>query len=235
MTINQGFLELPFTFDIQKLNEDLNCVENDDWVKHPNTNAYNGLWVVSSLSSIDGETKQIIAIENMEYLDTQLMRKTTYIKSVLNSLKTKIEAVRFMKLGAHSIIKEHCDKGSCFDDGFARLHIPITTNDDVEFMLNSEKTKMDIGKCYYIDADAPHSVVNNGNSDRVHLLIDCHVNEWMREIFKNSGFIKTQHKYGEKSITDENVNMIIESFLSMNTPISLKMAEELKKQRDSDG
>ena len=230
-SVNQGFLELPFVFDIEKLNEDLACVESSDWVSHQNTNAYDGSWLITSLTSTDGDTRQIVALENREYFDTPLLEKTTYIKSVIESFKTKIEAVRFMKLGANSIIKEHTDKGSCFNDGFARIHIPVSTNGDVEFVLNGERTKMDVGKSYYIDADAPHSVLNHGSSDRVHLLIDCHVNDWMRDIFNKSGFVETVFKYKNRSITDENVDDIIKSFEDMNTPISLKMAQELKEQR----
>lgn len=125
---NQSFLELPYLFDTKKLYDDLSLVFSDEWTAHPNTNAYDGVWEVTSLTSTNGDTKNIIALENQEYQDTPLMKKTKYIKEVLKNFNTKIEAVRFMKLGANSIIKEHCDKGSCFEDGYARLHIPIISN-----------------------------------------------------------------------------------------------------------
>ncbi len=233
MSKRQSFLELPFTFDIQRLNDDLNCAKSDDWISHPNINAYNGSWSVSSLTAINGDTKQIIAIENQDYYDTPLMKKTKYIKSILDTFKTKIEAVRFMNLGANSIIKEHCDNGSCFEDGYARLHIPISTNDDVAFILNSQNYKMEVGKCYYIDAHNPHSVINKGKNDRVHLLIDCHVNDYLKEIFINNGFVLPVYKYGSKDITDENVDDIIFSFKAINTEVSLKMAQELEDKKDS--
>ncbi len=232
MRRNQTFLKLPFEFDVTKLTYDLASVSSDEWVNHPNTSAYDGLWLISSLTSTDGTTQQIVAFENQEYHDTALLKKTSYIKSVVETFQTKIEAVRFMKLGANSTIKEHTDRGSCFDDGYARIHIPITTNSDVAFILNGIKTKMDVGKCYYIDADAPHSVVNLGHSDRVHLLIDCHINEWMKDIFKKAGFIETVYKYRSKDVTDENVDDIIASFKAMNTEVSLKMAQELEDKKD---
>ncbi|MDO8454710.1 MAG: aspartyl/asparaginyl beta-hydroxylase domain-containing protein [Sulfurimonas sp.] len=232
MSKNQSFLKLPFEFDVATLMHDLALVPLDAWTNHPNTKAYSGSWLATSLTSTNGDTKEIVAIENQKYQDTPLLKKTIYIKSVINTFQTKIEAVRFMKLGANSIIKEHTDRGSCFDDGYARIHIPITTNSDVAFILNGIKTKMDIGKCYYIDADAPHSVVNLGHSDRVHLLIDCHINEWMKDIFKKAGFIETAYKYGSKDVTDENIDDIIASFQAMNTEVSLKMAQELEDKKD---
>ena len=181
----QNFIKLPFEFNVKKLIKDLNCVDSSDWVNHPNVSAYDGSWLITSLTSTDGKTKQIVAVENQDYINTPLLQKTKYIKDVINRFQTKVEAVRFMKLGANSIIKTHRDRGSHYNDRLARIHIPITTNKSVEFILNGQKTKMDVGKCYYIDADAPHSVVNNGDSDRVHLLIDCRINDWFKTIFKN--------------------------------------------------
>lgn len=231
----QSFLELPFSFDIEKLKADLQTVSKTDWVDHPNTNAYDGEWSVVSLTSIDGDIKSIVAFENQEYQETSLMKRTQYIKEVLESFHTKIEAVRFMKLGVHSTIKEHCDKGSSFEEGYARLHIPITSNDEVEFILSGKNYKMELGKCYYIDAHNSHSVINKGDSDRVHLLIDCHVNEWLKSIFLKGGFKEPVYKYGDKSITDKNVDDIIASFREMGTDTALEMAETLEKKKVSNG
>jgi len=232
MSQKQSFLELPFIFDIEKLKEDLNCVNHDEWVKHPNTQAYDGEWLITSLTSTTGETRNIVANENQEYKDTPLLQKTKYIKSVIDTFKTKVEAVRFMNLKANSIIKPHCDKGSSFEEGYARLHIPITSNDEVKFILSGVDYKMELGKCYYIDAHNTHSVINRGTSHRVHLLIDCHVNDWLKEIFLKGGFKEPIYKYGDKNITDDNVGEMITSFETMNTEISLKMAKRLKKIRD---
>jgi mannose-6-phosphate isomerase-like protein (cupin superfamily) len=232
MNKKQSFLQLPFTFEIDKLTDDLACVKIDEWVPHPNKQAYNGSWLITSLTSTNGDTKNIVAIENQEYQDTPLMKKTSYIKKLLKNFDTKIEAVRFMKLTANSSINEHCDKGSSFEEGYARVHIPITTNDDVEFILSGKNYKMKLGHCYYIDAHNSHSVINNGDSDRVHLLIDCHVNDWFKEIFLKGGFKEPVYKYGSKGITDENVEDIIASFKDIGTTMALKMANELSRVLD---
>jgi hypothetical protein len=223
----QNFLELPFEFNHNKLLKDLQCVKNDEWISHPNTQAYDGSWLITSLTSTDGDTKNIIALENQTYKNTPLLQRTSYIKDVIDMFKTKVESVRFMKLSSHSIIKEHCDKGSGFEEGYARLHIPIKTNDDVEFILNGDVKKMQPAKCYYIDAHNPHSVINNGDSERVHLLIDVVVNDWLEDIFVKNGFKKPNNKYGDKKITDENVNQIIESLELLGTDTAINIAKNL--------
>jgi hypothetical protein len=37
------------------------------------------------------------------------------------------------------------------------------------------------GECWYNDFTELHSVHNDGDGDRVHLTIDCVVNDWLRE------------------------------------------------------
>lgn len=232
MSQKQSFLELPFIFDIEKLQEDLSYVHRDEWINHPNIQAYDGEWLITSLTSTTGETKNIVASENQDYIATPLLQKTKYIKSVINTFKTKVEAVRLMNLSAGSTIKPHCDKGSSFEEGYARLHIPIISNDDVEFILSGEGYKLEIGKCYYIDAHNTHSVTNKGTTNRVHLLIDCKVNDWLKKILIDNGFKEPIYKYGDKNITDDNVDAIIASFETMDTDTSMRMAKKLKNVRD---
>ncbi len=233
MHLNKHLLKLPFHFDIDKLDRELLHVHSDHWVAHQNRVAYEGSWLITSLKSIDGKTTQILSLENQEYLDTPLLKKCTYIQDVIGHFQTKIEAVRFMKLGANSIIKEHQDVGSCYEGGLVRIHIPITSNNKVVFILDSEKTQLEVGQCYYMNADIPHSVVNYGDTDRVHLLIDCHVNDWLKEVFKKAGYIKYKHKYNDKNINDDNINEIIDNLVTMNTKASLETANKLKNERDN--
>jgi len=228
-----NILHLPFEFDVIRLQEDLKNTYENDWVEHHNKQAYTGEWSATSLRSIDGTNREIVALENRVYYDTPLLNKCFYIQQVINTFEAEVEAVRFMKLGAHSVIKEHTDKGSCFEDDLVRLHIPISSNKNVEFIVGGEKENMNAGNCYYMNADAPHSVVNESDEERVHLLLDCRVNDWLREIFKQSGIIQENYKYSSKSINDDNVNEIIENLKIINTEISLHMAQELEQKRDA--
>jgi hypothetical protein len=42
---------------------------------------------------------------------------------------------------------------------------------------------MAAGEIWYLDFNQPHSVVNRGKSERVHLVIDVCVNDWLTERF----------------------------------------------------
>ncbi|MBC8429950.1 MAG: aspartyl/asparaginyl beta-hydroxylase domain-containing protein [Pelagibacteraceae bacterium] len=110
---------------------------------------------------------------------------------ILENLPCKYERVRFMKLEAGKIIGRHSDKidkDLGFDDGqIMRIHIPIRTNDDVVFSLyESPRAKvayeynLKTGHYYYMDVTKPHAVRNMSEVDRIHLVVDCYVNDSLR-------------------------------------------------------
>ena len=110
---------------------------------------------------------------------------------ILENLPCKYERVRFMKLEAGKIIGRHSDKidkDLGFDDGqIMRIHVPIRTNDDVVFSLyESPRAKvayeynLKTGHYYYMDVTKPHAVRNMSEVDRIHLVVDCYVNDSLR-------------------------------------------------------
>jgi hypothetical protein len=54
-----------------------------------------------------------------------------------------------------------------------RIHIPVLTNPDVVFLLNGTRVVMEAGSAWYLRLRDPHSVVNGGATDRVHMLVDA--------------------------------------------------------------
>jgi quercetin dioxygenase-like cupin family protein len=40
------------------------------------------------------------------------------------------------------------------------------------------------GELWYLDFSQKHRVENNGATDRIHLVMDCKVNDWLVEIIK---------------------------------------------------
>ena len=124
--------------------------------------------------------------ESAELQDTTLMNEAGFgvIKEVLDKIPSTFERVRLMKIKANSGIGKHSDKidkDFGLEDGkIVRIHVPIRTNDQVEFCLweGSEKTTnyLKEGHYYYVDVRAPHAVTNNSDVDRIHLVVDTYVN-----------------------------------------------------------
>lgn len=176
-------LQLPLRFLPDRLHADLALAERSAWTDHFVTQNYEGAWSVIPLRAPAGETHPVRMIypdpSCTEFVDTPLLAETGCFRDVLDSIRAPLAAVRLMRLGAGSVIKEHRDYDLDIEHGIARLHVPVATNPGVEFMLNGERVVMNEGECWYLRLSDPHSVANRGAADRVHLVIDATVNDWL--------------------------------------------------------
>jgi hypothetical protein len=80
------------------------------------------------------------------------------------------------KLFAHKAISPHADWQEYLLVS-RRNHIPIITNTNVHFTVGDETKVMKTGEVWEINNSKVHSVVNDGEDDRVHLIIDIIPNE----------------------------------------------------------
>jgi hypothetical protein len=75
------------------------------------------------------------------------------------------------KLVAGGIITPHLDSLPSFSYGH-RIHIPITTNKLVRFMIDGHPYRFEIGHVYEINNQKTHSVMNSGKEDRINFIFD---------------------------------------------------------------
>lgn len=83
-----------------------------------------------------------------------------------------IKRANLVKLFSYSEISAHTDVGD-FLTQTRRIHLPIHTNPQCTFTVGNETKHLPIGQLWEINnTGLVHSVHNNGNTDRVHLVID---------------------------------------------------------------
>jgi hypothetical protein len=75
------------------------------------------------------------------------------------------------RLNAHSQIKPHVDKGYSLIN-CNRVHIPLFTNDKVQFSVGGESRTLKEGEVWEINNADVHAVTNTSDSPRIHLIID---------------------------------------------------------------
>ncbi len=75
------------------------------------------------------------------------------------------------KLIAGGKIKPHNDKHPSFHCGH-RIHVPITTNPRVRFMIDGRPYQLEVGQAYELNNQKQHSVMNKGTDDRITLIFD---------------------------------------------------------------
>ena len=183
-------LRLPFTFDADLLARDLRGLSAVDWTQHFVRQNYDGDWSVIPLRGQAGAKHPVMMIYSdptcTEFEDTPMLAACPYFRQVLDTFQAPLRAVRLMRLTAGSVIKEHSDLELSFEEGTVRIHVPVATNAGVEFYLNRSRVVLDAGSTWYLRLSDPHSVVNRGSSDRVHMVIDAEVNRWVADILKDA-------------------------------------------------
>jgi hypothetical protein len=75
------------------------------------------------------------------------------------------------KLLAGGKIAPHTDSHPSFHIGH-RIHVPITTNNRVRFMLDGRPYRFETGRAYEINNQLNHSVMNKGTEDRITFIFD---------------------------------------------------------------
>ncbi len=172
------------SFDPALLKRDLAAIENGEWVPHFNQRYYEGDWSGVSLRSVGGKADVLYPnhISEEPYLDTEMLARAPYVREVLDRIQCEKESVRFLRLAAGAKIKEHRDYFIGIEDGVVRLHLPVITNPLIEFYLDNERVDMLEGELWYLDFGLKHRVENNSDQDRIHLVLDCKVNDWLLDL-----------------------------------------------------
>jgi len=175
---------LPLVCDVAGLQADLDAVAPSQWHAHFNTGYYDGDWSGVPLREQPGIHVPLYADPTRtDFADTEALKRCASVPALLASIPGRLESVRFLRLAAGSVIHEHRDPGLRVEEGVYRLHIPVRTNPDVEFLVGSRAMQMTEGECWYVNFDLPHSLVNRGTSDRVHLVVDGVVDDAVLEWF----------------------------------------------------
>lgn len=105
------YLQLPFHFNVESLQEEVRMLSSEAWKLHFQTSNYEGDWSVIPLRSVKGKADSIIPslYDDQIFVDTIFLKSCPYLRSVLSTFECSLKNVRLMKLNAGSVIKEHCE------------------------------------------------------------------------------------------------------------------------------
>jgi Aspartyl/Asparaginyl beta-hydroxylase len=178
------FWRLPWRFDETALQADLGRIDIGQWHAHFNTEYHDGGWSGLALISADGDAGSLYTGPDVRGAGrpTRLLDECPALRAVLAGLPFTIQCARLLRLAPASHIREHSDHGIGLDAGSVRLHVPIVTAPGVEFFVDGVRVPMAAGECWYLDLGLRHRVQNCGARERVHLVIDCAVDEVLRSM-----------------------------------------------------
>ncbi|WP_193200715.1 aspartyl/asparaginyl beta-hydroxylase domain-containing protein [Nostoc sp. MG11] len=218
-------IPLEMSFDIARIQEELKIVNSFSWITEEPfslkdlwgsspTVFHDGKWKGLSLKSQGGRwDKSDPGGPGLEpFEETAILKHTPYFKEIIDSLKCHKRSIRLSLLPAGASIQEHCDTYHDFKYGQIRLHIPLVTHEDVVIVIDGDHCKWEAGQLWYGNFAKSHWVMNNSSLDRIHMIIDVCINDFVLSLFPEDFVCKVR------------ANGIIEHQESINLT-----EEELKK------
>jgi Aspartyl/Asparaginyl beta-hydroxylase len=194
-------VRLPRSYDVELMQRDLQALQEVQRAAQPGP-YHKGEWTGIALYSMGGKQSVFPSAAGTDhYQETEELKLAPYLRQILSELKCPKEVVRILFLPPGGHIKDHFDFHTSFQFGLLRLHIPILTHPDVAFVIAGQRMSWNAGELWYGDFSKIHSVKNDSQIVRVHMVIDVQINDFVLGLFPPD-FIERRRAEGI-SITTE--------------------------------
>lgn len=106
-----------------------------------------------------------VELEETLFTETCDFFRGTYVGEVIDGLRRDFGAYRgrFMLMRFKTCLSMHRDYSP-------RLHVPIITNPDCFMVVDDQVCRLPSGASYLVDTRLPHTAINSGKKDRLHLV-----------------------------------------------------------------
>jgi aspartyl/asparaginyl beta-hydroxylase (cupin superfamily) len=106
-------------------------------------------------------------------VDAELMSTLSRaLDDIFSWIPGRCVQARLIKIGPGGRMESHVDVNFMPEANLARLHLVITTNPEVYFIINGQRLSFREGELWYLNNGLPHEVHNPGSTDRIHLVVD---------------------------------------------------------------
>jgi quercetin dioxygenase-like cupin family protein len=153
-------------------------------VPHFNQSIYEGEWGGVALRSVGGVDTQLYPDPGAQapFADTPTLARCPAYCRALDQFRCPLLAARLLALAPGAVINEHRDYRLGWEDGEIRVHIAVLTSPEVEFVLDGRQVELAVGEPWYLNLNLPHRVTNRSAVNRIHLVVDCVVDDWLRKM-----------------------------------------------------
>ena len=184
----EGFdLNYICNFDVSELSEYLKTYNNEWHINKSNQESY-----LSQRESVSYFiTDAFNAHQNSDiYINSVVSYDPKLVDLIVEPIILKLEKLingkyaksLLAKLPAGKRIYPHVDQGAAHSTYLMVVrifHISISTNDDVWFKVGSNIQNIKVGECWEINNNILHQAWNDGDSDRIHLIVDIFPHKWL--------------------------------------------------------
>ncbi len=181
-------VRLRLDFDATALAGEALSLPEEAWVPHFNQSIYEGAWTGVALRSVGGVETQLYPdpAAQAPFADTGTLGRLPAFGAALAQFRCPLLAARLLSLAPGAVINEHRDYKLGWEDGEIRVHVPVVTSPEVEFVLDGRRVDLAAGEAWYLNLSLPHRVANRSAVTRIHLVVDCVVDCWLNELLKEA-------------------------------------------------
>lgn len=165
MKLQTEFIKLPLLFDVERLKHEIAQFAEDEWMGHSTGFAGN---LSIPLISLDGEYNDAM---HGPMKPTPALGRCEYIQQIMTEFGEVFGRSRLMRVEPGFTVPPHVDVNYHWFNR-CRIHIPITTTEEVLFYSGDKHVHMAAGEAWIFDSWLEHTVKNNSDKTRVHLVLD---------------------------------------------------------------
>lgn len=166
MRLDHPFIRLPIRFDAARLAKEIDAIEESAWRPHPQGHA--GNWALPLVAAGGDPTRDAT---RGAMSPTPVLERLPYVRQVMASLDSTVGRSRLMRLDGNAEATSHVDT-NYYWMGRVRIHVPVITQPEVEFLCGAARVHMRAGECWIFDTFNTHNVINPLPTRRIHVVVD---------------------------------------------------------------
>ena len=174
------------TYDVSDLQKRVNSFTEAQWLRESwrreNFEVHRSTQSIYLVMDEDGrhtdptehpalEENQDVLQPLLDFVRGQFGQTSESLESHDNESSGYFARMLFVKLIAGGSIPPHHDTGPSMRRSH-RIHLPLVTNDGVEFYVGDTTRNLLPGEIWEINNRRRHSVINKGTEDRIHMIMD---------------------------------------------------------------
>ncbi len=175
---------LPTGFSSQVAQE-IEQATNLPWQRNAYSDYTSKGYEVVSLLNKDGNSTNTI-IDDCNPIPTPDLEKLPTIRHFLEQCNLSLMWVRLNKLEPGACFWEHRDYSELNTKHKVRLHVPICTSPDSYFIFKDKAVHLETDTLWLLRPDSDVHGFINGSSVRIHLIIDCYLNDRLSDLIDNA-------------------------------------------------